>query len=251
MEQATLTLRIAPELRFFLPPRHRNDAPVHTDHDGTSTLGHVVESLGIPRTEIGTLYADGHPVDVSHHPDPTQVIDVTPVPRPQPLPPGFDPPRFLLDVHLGTLARRLRLLGLDTDYHNDRDDPTLVRQANDQHRVLLTRDRKLLCRKALRAGAHIHHDQPDHQLTDVLERFAPPLAPWTRCLECNGPLSSVDKGEVAHTLPAGTRATYDTFARCEACEHLYWPGAHHEHLTQIIRDAQATLAAPPTRQPSH
>ncbi|MEV2275589.1 Mut7-C RNAse domain-containing protein [Nocardiopsis sp. NPDC049922] len=241
MERNTrLTLRFAPELRSFLPPRHRN-APVHIDHDGTSTLGHIVESLGVPRTELGALHIDGHPVDPAHQPHPGQIVDVTPIPRPQPLPPDFQPPRFLLDVHLGTLARRLRLLGLDTDYHNDRDDPTLVRQANDQHRVLLTRDRKLLCRKALRVGAHIHHDQPDRQLTDVLERFAPPLHPWTRCLECNGPLTPVVKGEVADTLPAGTRATYDTFARCTSCAHVYWRGAHHEHLTQIIRDARATL----------
>ena len=51
---------------------------------------------------------------------------------------------FVLDVHLGTLARRLRLVGVDAAYANDLDDDALIERANAGRRVLLTQDRKLL-----------------------------------------------------------------------------------------------------------
>ena len=99
------------------------------------------------------------------------------------------PARFVLDVHLGTLARRLRLVGVDTAYANDAGDDALVEQANASRRVLLTQDRGLLCRRKLWLGAYVRGARPDDQFADVLDRFAPPLAPWTRCPACNGHLS--------------------------------------------------------------
>ncbi|WP_026122221.1 Mut7-C RNAse domain-containing protein [Nocardiopsis halotolerans] len=237
-----LALHFAPELRFFLPPRHRHET-VHLKADSTSTLGHHVQSLGVPLTEVGTLRVDGHDTPPSHIPAPGETVDVLPVPHPQPLP--FDHTRFLLDVHLGTLARRLRLLGVDTAYDNDRDDPSLYRQANAEERVLLTRDRGLLSRSGLLAGGHVRQDKPADQLREVLQRFAPPLRPWTRCLACNGELSHVSKEEVREGLEPGTRANYDAFARCDSCGRVYWPGAHHSRLAQIVRQAQDMVSSRP------
>src|SRR5699024_4914139 len=81
-------------------------------------------TLGAPLTHVGRLYADHPPVSPQHRPAPGQDIQVFTPDLPQATP--TDPPRFLLDVHLGTLARRLRLLGLDTIYDNDRDDLSLL-----------------------------------------------------------------------------------------------------------------------------
>jgi uncharacterized protein with PIN domain len=232
-------LSFAPELRFFLPPRHRGGT-VRVEGDSTSTLGHLVQSLGVPLTEVGALRVDGRDTPPSHIPAPGEAVEVLPVEYPQRLP--FAEPRFLLDVHLGTLARRLRLLGLDTAYDNDRDDPSLFRQANAEDRVLLTRDRGLLCRSGLRAGGHVRETRPAAQLREVLERFAPPLRPWTRCPACNGELAHVSKEEVQGDLESGTRATYEAFARCPSCERVYWPGAHHSRLAQIVREAQELVS---------
>ncbi|MFE6388690.1 MULTISPECIES: Mut7-C RNAse domain-containing protein [Nocardiopsis] len=235
-----LDLSFAPELRFFLPSRHRSGT-VRLEGDSTSTLGHVVQSLGVPLTEVGALRVDGRTTPASHIPAPDEAVEVLPVQYPQRLP--FAEPRFLLDVHLGTLARRLRLLGLDTAYDNDRDDPSLFRQANAEDRVLLTRDRGLLSRSGLRAGGYVREQRPAGQLREVLERFAPPLRPWTRCPACNGELVHAAKEEVREDLEAGTRATYDVFARCSGCERVYWPGAHHSRLAQIVREAQELVSA--------
>ncbi|HEX5569679.1 MAG TPA: Mut7-C RNAse domain-containing protein [Streptomyces sp.] len=242
-----LLLRASPELRLFLPARHRDAAPMPVPHDGVSSLGHVVQAAGIPLPEVGALVLeeDGQRVDPSYRPRAGEAFRVDPVDRPQPVPDG--PPRFLLDVHLGTLARRLRLVaGVDTAYHNDRDDAALVEQANAERRVLLTQDRGLLMRRKLWLGAYVRGSRPDDQLADVLDRFALPLAPWTRCTACNGMLAKVSKAEVEHLLPPGTRRTYDAFTRCRACGHVYWRGAHGSRLETLVDRAADTAVRPHT-----
>jgi hypothetical protein len=206
--------------------------------DGTSTLGHVVESLGVPLPEAGRLRVNGQDTTPAYRPRAGDVAEVGAIPRPQRVPAA----RFVLDVHLGTLARRLRLLGIDTAYANDRDDDELVEQANAEHRILLTQDRGLLHRRKLWLGAFVRGAQADDQLRDVLDRFAPPLAPWTRCGACNGPLSPVRKTDVERELPPGTRRSYDEFARCADCGRLYWRGAHSERLTAIVDWAARTVS---------
>ena len=229
-----ITVRVADELLMFLPATRR-EAVSRVPWDGTSTLGHLVESLGVPLPEAGPMTVGGERVEPSARPERGAEVRVEAVPRPQPVP--ADPPRFLLDVHLGTLARRMRLLGLDTAYHNDMDDPALVVQANAERRVLLTQDRGLLRRRALWFGAYVRGSRPDDQLRDLLGRFAPPLRPWTRCTACNGGLVPVDKGEIESDLEPGTRRGYDVYGRCADCGRLYWRGAHGDHLEEIVREA--------------
>ena len=232
MTGETALLRVPPELRFLLPARRRRGEVV-VPVDPTASLGHVVEAAGIPRTEIGGLRVNGAAALPQTRLRGGDVVDVLAVPRPQ----WIAQPRFVFDVHLGTLARRMRLLGLDVAYRNDAGDDELVVQAAEEQRVLLTQDRGLLRRRALVAGAYVRGDRPDDQLADVLERFAPALRPWSRCPACNGPLEPVAKEQVEHLLPAGTRRSYTEFSRCAACGQLYWRGAHAGHLEAIVEAA--------------
>lgn len=241
-------LLFADELRLFLAPRHeggRLSGRARVSCDGTSTLGHVIESLGVPLPEVGDLTVDGKPATAAARLSAGQVAGVAAMRRPQPLPAA----RFVLDVHLGTLARRLRLIGVDTAYANDRDDNALIRQANDEGRVLLTQDRGLLRRRMLWLGAYVRGSDPDDQLRDVLDRFAPPLAPWTRCITCNGRLTPARKADVEHALLPGTRRTYHDFARCESCGRVYWRGAHSARLTEIVDRATGIVASRSAGQP--
>lgn len=229
MSGPTARVRVAAPLRLFLPARHRG-GEIEVPVDGTSGLGHLVEALGVPRTEIGTVRVNGEPARSGYRLQAGDVVDVPAAPRPQPL----ARQRFVLDVHLGTLARRMRLLGIDTAYRNDADDGELVVRATAEQRVLLTQDRGLLRRRTLPAGGYVRGDRPDDQLADVLDRFAPTLRPWTRCPACNGCLEPVAKHEVQHLLLEGTRRSYTQFSRCTACGRLYWRGAHAKHLDTIV-----------------
>jgi uncharacterized protein with PIN domain len=228
-------ISFASALRLFAAAGRR-EGRTSVVTDGVSTLGHVVESLGVPLTEVGRLLVDGREVPVSHVPVAGEHVEVEPVVRPQSVPGA--PLRFLLDVHLGTLARRLRLLGVDAAYESeDIGDPALAARSAAERRVMLSRDRGLLRRRELWAGAYVYSDQPDEQLRDVLGRFAPVLAPWTRCTACNGPLRDADKDTVWEKLEHGTRRSYDVFAQCVVCERPYWRGAHHARLEAIVQHA--------------
>jgi uncharacterized protein with PIN domain len=240
MGESGVCLGFDEDLWLFLAPRNRRPG-VRVPRDGTSTVGHLVEALGVPLTEVGTLVVGGQPVAPSHRPADGDVVDVRPVARPQRLP--VAPVRFVLDVHLGTLTRRLRLVGVDSAYSNDAGDDELIAQANEQNRVLLTQDRGLLRRRSLWLGGYVRGARPDQQLRDVLERFAPPLAPWTICTACNGRLSAVPKPQVEQVLQPGTRRTYESFARCLACGQVYWRGAHSQRLEEFVAAATAALAA--------
>jgi uncharacterized protein len=239
MSGALAEVTVAAELEMFLRPGRRG-GPVRVALDGTSSLGHVVESLGVPLTEAGLLLVNGEAADPGYRPQPGDLVRAESVRRPQRLAAA----RFVLDVHLGKLARRLRLLGLDTAYRNHADDADLVEQANAEQRVLLTQDRGLLHRRKLWRGAYVRGARPDDQLQDVLDRFAPPLAPWTRCPVCNGPLAPARKAAVDSVLQPGTRRSYQAFSRCASCGRVYWRGAHSRRLEGIIATARAVRATP-------
>ncbi|MDO0935939.1 Mut7-C RNAse domain-containing protein [Streptomyces sp. DG2A-72] len=237
MNGPEIHVEFTPGLALFVPQaRRRGATPVATD--SVSTLGHVVESLGVPLTEVGALVVDGREVPVSYVPKAGDSVRVLPVERPQQVPGA--PLRFLLDVHLGTLARRLRLLGVDTAYEStDIGDAALAARSAAEKRVMLSRDRGLLRRRELWAGGYVYSTRPDEQLHDVLDRFRPELRPWTRCTACNGLLKEATKAEVADQLQHGTHRTYDVFAQCEECGRAYWKGAHHEQLEAIVERALA------------
>ena len=237
MNGPEIHVEFAPELHVFVP-RARRDGTVRAATDGVSSVGHVIESLGVPLTEVGALVVDGRDVPVSHVPAAGESVTVRAVAHPQRVPGA--PLRFLLDVHLGTLARRLRLLGVDTAYESiDIGDPALAARSAAERRVMLSRDRGLLRRRELWAGAFVYSTRPEEQLREVLDRFRPGLRPWTRCTACNGLLREATKEEVADQLKHGTHATYDVFAQCGECGRAYWRGAHHEQLEAIVREAVA------------
>lgn len=228
-----VTVRVDSELRFLLPLRRRSGT-LELACAATDTVGHVVESAGVPLTEAGDLRLDGVPVPPSARAT-GAVVDVAARPRPQAAP--TDPPRFLLDVHLGTLARRLRLLGLDAAWYPDGPDSAddaLAGRAAAERRVLLTQDRALLRRRSLPDGALVRGTRVDDQADDVLDRFAPPLAPWTRCVACGGPLHPAAADDVAPHLEPGTRRTSTAFSRCAACGRVYWRGAHATRLERAV-----------------
>ncbi|MFD8969447.1 Mut7-C RNAse domain-containing protein [Streptomyces sp. NPDC059568] len=235
MNGPEIQISFASELRLFVAAERRQGRTAVVT-DGKSTLGHAVESLGVPLTEVGALLVDGREVPVAHIPAAGETVEVRAVSRPQRVPDA--PLRFLLDVHLGTLARRLRLLGVDAAYESeDLGDPALATLSATERRVMLSRDRGLLRRREIWAGAYVYSDRPDDQLRDVLERFAPVLAPWTRCTACNGELGPADKDSVQEQLEHGTQRSYDVFAQCRTCGRVYWRGAHHARLAAIVEEA--------------
>jgi uncharacterized protein with PIN domain len=228
---ADVLVRVVESLTFLLPTGDRAASSRRLGFDPDATVGHLVQAAGVPLTEVGELRQDGAVVPRATRVRPGAVVDVGPVARPQPVPSGG----FLLDVGLGALARRLRLLGLDAAWSNDAGDADLAVRAVAEQRLLLTQDRGLLKRRALRHGALVRGSVADEQLADVLDRFSPDLAPLTRCTACGGRLEPVGKADVADRLEPGTRRSYDQFARCRDCDRVYWHGAHARRIDALVR----------------
>ena len=235
-----VVVEVDPELRFLLP-RGRRRSHVEVDAGATDTAGHVVQSLGIPLSEVGELRLDGRevPRDEQRRAPIGSATVLAVGRRARPQPHGG---RFILDVHLAALARRLRLLGIDTAYEPDADDGWLAAEAAREGRVLLTRDVALLFRALVPDGALLVHDDVGDQLDDVLDRFAPALVPWTRCLVCGRPLAAATAEEVAGEVEPGTLRTYREFSRCTRCGRVYWRGAHSRRLEAIVEHARERVA---------
>lgn len=134
------------------------------------------------------------------------------------------------------------MLGFDTWYHRQADDPLLASVASHEQRCLLTRDVGLLKRREVEEGYCVRSDKPHDQLLEVSLRFAlqPDSKPFTRCMECNGTLHSVPKEDVADLLPPHTRETKNEFSRCENCGKIFWRGSHHARMLGWIEDLAKT-----------
>ena len=205
----------------------------------------AIEALGIPHTEIDVIMAGGKSVDFRYPLQPDDQVDVYPYGWRLPntsatrlIPPITDEPRFILDVHLGKLARRLRLLGFDSLYRNDYADEEIVRIARREGRIILTRDRGLLKRKQVLSGCLLNSERPEDQLQILNRRYrlTGRINPLGRCSNCNGRLQPVDKAEVADRLQPKTRRYYQSFRRCEDCGQVYWHGSHTEKILKWVEE---------------
>lgn len=247
---ATVTLRFYEELNDFLAERLRKVEFPHPLKRRTS-IKDLIESFGVPHTEIDIILVNGQSVDFSYivqDGDRISVypvferLDISPLLRLRPKP--LRTPRFILDTNLGRLARYLRLLGLDCLYRNDYDDDTVATLASEQQRIVLTRDRALLQRKIITHGYFVRAVHPRQQVKEVLSRLDlyRLVNPFSRCTRCNGILQAVDKQLIEHRLEPKTRKYFDTFLICDTCSQIYWQGSHHARSRQLIE--ALTSAAP-------
>ncbi len=218
------------DLGWFLSS-HQEAGPVHLTFEDHQSIKHLVESLGVPHVEVGEVRVNQRPVALNGVPHNEDKIDVFP-----PVPGCPIEPRFLLDNHLGRLAAFLRMLGFDSIYHNDFEDTEMVKLLENDPRILLTRDRQLLMRKAVLYGYCLRSLNSTEQLEEVIRRFrlGPLARPFTRCLRCNGILQPVEKADVLDQLEPKTRLYYNEFARCPDCRQIYWKGSHWERMQAMI-----------------
>jgi uncharacterized protein len=235
-------VRAYAELNDFLPPESRG-VTVRRPFRGHQTVKDVLEAMGIPHTEVDLILVNGSSQGFGHRPSTGdriaaypmfEALDVgsTTTLRPAPL----RDPRFVVDVNLGRLARLLRVLGFDVWWSTDADDATLAEVSLSEQRILLTRDRGLLKRRAITHGLFVHSQHPEEQTLEVIRRLdlTQRLVPLTRCVRCNGTLATVPKDEVIDQLEPLTRQFYEEFSRCTQCGRIYWAGSHHTRLVALV-----------------
>ncbi|MEJ2174261.1 MAG: Mut7-C RNAse domain-containing protein [bacterium] len=234
--QSLAVLNFDAALHRFLAPARRG-GPVAVPIDRARSAKDAIESLGVPHTEVGGLAIDGRAADLGallrggEHVEVTACADDAA--------PAQETPRFVADVHLGKLARHLRLAGFDCLWSPDWDDDALVSVAVADDRIVLTRDKGILRRRAVTRGRFVRAVESEAQLAEVVRAFGlrAQLQPFSRCRECNVPLEDVAKSAVEESLPEKVRALYTRFKRCAGCGRVYWEGTHFERLRGVLERA--------------
>jgi len=240
-----LLLDLDADLQPLLTRPYRGSATVVYPLDRRASIKDILESMGIPHTEVGAITGQGHHCSFSHVPVPGQRLRVqglrpgAGVTRPSLLRPDHPGEiRFLVDINVGKLARLLRMAGLDTRYESEMDDGELAVLAAAEQRILLSRNRELLKRKEVVHGHLVRAEQPIDQLREifVLYGLADRVKPFSRCLLCNTLLVFVSKEAVLDRLEPLTRKYYHCFKRCPGCNRIYWQGSHHVRMVRLLQD---------------
>lgn len=211
----------------------------------------MVESLGVPHTEVGELLAAGdRSVGFGYQPRQGQRLEVRSVPEPSdvtaghPLRPALPRAAFLVDENVAGLAPLLRAMGLDAARDGLEGDAALARRAAEEKRVVLSRDRGLLKRAVVTHGRLLRAEGTDAQLAEIVRHFG--LVPteqfMRRCLRCNLPTEPVEKVEILHLLEPKTKKYFNHFRRCPGCGNVYWRGGHYARL--VNRLARSGVAIP-------
>jgi uncharacterized protein len=242
--------RFYEELNDFLPKAQRNQAFAWSFR-GTPSVKDTIEAIGVPHTEVDLVLVDGRSVGfeerlrggerVAVYPV-FERLDISPLIRLRPAP--LRVTRFVIDVHLGTLARHLRLLGFDALWRNDLDDETIIVTANAERRIILTRDKGILKDGRVMHGYWLRSLDPQCQLEEVVRalQLGGQFEPYTRCLECNGKLRPVTRREAARQVPLQVLLVYRDFNGCAGCGRVYWAGSHRARLDQVVARARAAAA---------
>jgi uncharacterized protein with PIN domain len=243
---ATATFRFHGELNAFLARTQRERAFSRAGAS-ESTVKHMVEARGVPHTEVGRLCVNGAPAPFERRLTDGDCVDVYPERAARPLdgaPAPMHPEwRFVADAHLGGLAHLLRLAGFDTCYDNHFRDEEIVSLAERDGRIVLTRDRELLKRRAVARGCYLHTLQPAAQLHELFTRLdlAPHMRPFRLCLRCNAPLHPLSAEDAAPRVPDGVRQRHRRFAACDVCQRVFWEGSHWRRMRMVV-DAMRAVA---------
>ena len=241
--QRQTRFRFYAELNDYLPIAYRYQTKPYT-FIGTPSVKDAIEAQQVPHTEVDLILIDGQSFGFDKQIEGGERVSVYPVferldleglqkLRPAPL----RTPCFIADVHLGKLARYLRILGFDTLYRNDYSDHEIVDIALKEHRIILTRDLGILKYQQVTHGYWPRNTHPRLQLKEVIEalQLDKQFKPFTRCSTCNDRLVPVRAEQIRHRLQEQTRLYYTEFYQCRGCQQVYWKGSHYHKLRAWLR----------------
>ncbi|HEM49564.1 MAG TPA: twitching motility protein PilT [Caldithrix sp.] len=241
--QKYITIRFYEELNDFLPgEKRKKDFEYH--FTGNPSIKDVIEAIGIPHPEVDMILVNGKSVCFGYNIQPGdhvsvypvfELIDISPINRLRPEP--LRNPRFILDVNLGKLASKLRMMGFDSLYENSCRDYDIIKIAAQEKRIILTRDLGLLKNKKVNHGYWVRNTNPAKQIREIVDKFdlRSKIQPFTICMTCNGKIKPVKKNKVFDKLPPKVKKTLEEFYQCSDCKKVYWKGTHYIKMQAEIQ----------------
>jgi uncharacterized protein with PIN domain len=238
-----ILFRCYAELNDFLPEEKRHKSFNHKLKTPV-TVGEAIQSLRIPFSEVDLVLVNSQPVPLSHRLFENDRVSLYPTfetldigsLKDEQYPPLRET-KFILDAHLGKLAKYLRMLGFDTLYRNDFEDPEIIDISIKEKRIILTRDRLLLESKRISHGYFVRSTEKHEQLKEMVQKFdlISQFKSFTRCMTCNTKLIPKPKKEMTPEVPPDVAANFELFYYCPSCRKVYWKGSHFKRMEDLIR----------------
>ena len=137
---------------------------------------------------------------------------------------------------LGRLAKWLKILGFDTAYFSKIEDDDLLVVAQNESRVLLTRDNGLIEKSKNIPALFIKSEDWSEQVQQVLKEFnlKGRTKPGSRCIECNTVLRALPKERAKNLVTPFIYKNADVFSLCPECGRVFWKGTHQSDMEAKI-----------------
>ncbi len=238
-----ILVRVYEELNQYLPA-HVQKKEFMVQSPALVCVQDVIDLLKIPLEEVDLILVNGESVDISHPCQPNDRISIYPVfetlniaplvrLRPKPL----RTPRFVCDVHLGTLAKYLRMMGIDAAYQNPISRHHLIELSNQEKRIILSKDTHMRDVAGIVRAYYVVARNLRQQVREIISYFElkDSLAPLSRCLRCNGKVWPVDKKSLVNQVPEKILALHNSFMKCHTCGRIYWKGSHFHAMMDWIQ----------------
>jgi uncharacterized protein len=146
-------------------------------------------------------------------------------------------PKYLTDNSLSKLAKWLRLLGYDAAVFPREAGREMLRRADAEKRIVLSRRQDLLERQFSGILYLVKGNDVGSQLREVIAEFSLVIEKkkmFRICLLCNEKLISTAKEEVRDLVPSFVLANCHEYNRCHRCLRLYWAGTHQRNSLQFL-----------------
>ena len=226
----------------------QKDQWIEYQFDDQPSVKDTIEALGVPHPEVGAIHIRQNTERSVNNTFWTgfdyllknkDSIEIYPNPHPSALLPHKPQGEltFLLDVHLGSLARYMRMAGFDCLHEShDYGDQILAQLSHSNDYILLTRDIGLLKRTNIKYGRWIRNTETSQQFKEVIKHYelSQAFKPFARCVKCNGHISPIPKKNVQGNVPEGIFEMHQEFQQCKNCLQIYWKGSHYAKINQIL-----------------
>lgn len=234
--------RFYEELNDFLP-KHRRKTDFVAKFKEKRSIKDMIESLGIPHTEIDLILVNGKSVDFNYIMENNDRVSVYPVfesfnitkvsrLRKTPL----RKHQFIADANLGNIAKYMRVMGFDLFYDPLISAREIIKISKRENRIILTQSRKLLKIKDVTHGIYVRPGTATEQIRRIINflDIKDKIKPFSRCLRCNSQLKKVPKENILDRIPPKTKEFYDEYAQCPRCNKIYWKGTHFINMKKVV-----------------
>ncbi|NGP87232.1 Mut7-C RNAse domain-containing protein [Fodinibius halophilus] len=233
------TLRPVASLKDFIKKSSNDISLLSVSFKGTPAVKDLIEAQGIPHTAIFGLKINGERKSLTYNLTGGEEITAYPfeeISKSNLSSEFISPEKFILDIHLGKLTKKLRLFGFNAILNPNFTEQDIIHISNAENRMILTRNIGLLRHGDTQQGYWVRNTDPDKQLRELFNRFelSKNINPFNRCMECNGRLVRVALAEVQEKVPPKVQQKHSLFYQCQECQKVYWQGSHFKDFKKKV-----------------